>query len=378
MKNYNNLDQVVDGLPGLWYYDVDFYNHELSTLWSTQWLYVCHESQLSEALMYRLFKIGDYSIIVLRDKSNQLRAYHNVCRHRGSVLCIEEQGKLRNNTLLCPYHNWLFSAESGDLLRTPTLTPDNFDKTTQGLYTVQIKSFRGLIFINIDENAQWQEEKVFQDYDPILEKYPLENMRVGHIWRKEVNCNWKIYWENFSECYHCPNIHPELSQLVPIYSRRIVDMKDYPDWEQNTESTDPLLIGGLRKDGETWSTDGTAQGQFIVSPDEVKGQSYSTTWPTMFFGAYADHLRSVRILPLSPTTTELSVEWLFTDEALADEKYKTNNVTEFAKLVMEQDAWASDLNQQGIQNPRFEKGSVMAEEYTVKDFHTWLRENIKK
>lgn len=371
LKNYHNLDQHIDALPANWYYDPAIYQQEIANIWSSQWLYICHESQLAEPLAYRVFKVGNYNIIVLRDKKGELRSYHNVCRHRGSLLCTQDSGRLRNNTLLCPYHNWLFSAESGELIRTPTLSQDDFDKTTQGLYPVQIRSLMGLIFINMNESSTWQDTGVFQDYDCVLEKYPLKDMKVGHTWIKNVHCNWKVYWENFSECYHCPNIHPELSQLVPIYSRRIVDMKDEKNWEQHQDSDDPRVVGGLRKGSETWSADGKAQGHVLV--DDIHGQSYSTTWPTMFLGTYADHLRTVIIKPLDPLTTELSVEWLFTEAQLEDRNYDIKNVTEFAKLVMEQDAWASEINQQGLMNPRFDKGSLMAEEYTVKDFHDWIR-----
>jgi Rieske 2Fe-2S family protein len=373
-KNYNNLAQVADSLLGSWYYDPAIYEKELRNLWTNQWLYVCSEAQLYEPLMYQTFKIGHYSVIVLRDKGGELRAYHNVCRHRGATLCTEAQGKLRNNTLLCPYHNWLFSAQSGELMRAPTTVPDNFDQSAQGLFKVQIQSFRGFIFINLDEKSEWHNEGVFQScYSPIIEKYPTQEMVVGHIWNKTVDCNWKIYWENFSECYHCPNIHPELSDLVPIFSRRIQNTEDVENWEENYDETDPKMAGGLRKGAETWSADGSAQGHFIVSPEELEGHQYSTTLPTMFLGTYVDHIRTVRILPLSPTTMELSVEWLFKKETLEDPNYDMENVTEFAKLVMEQDAWACEINQKGVMNPRFEKGTLMPEEYIVKEFHDWVR-----
>ena len=73
-------------------------------------------------------------------------------------------------------------------------------------------------------------QSTFQYYDKTIEKIDLENFVVGHVWKKNVLCNWKIYWENYSECLHCPNIHPELSDLVPLYQRRLVDIKDHPEW----------------------------------------------------------------------------------------------------------------------------------------------------
>jgi Rieske 2Fe-2S family protein len=203
---------------------------------------------------------------------------------------------------------------------------------------------------------------------------------LGFTWTKEVKCNWKIYWENYSECLHCPNIHPELSKLVPLYQRRLVDVKDVENWKILKKNSDPKFQGGLRKGADTWSSDGSSQGHYIKNLQEeihTKGQIYISSWPSMFLGVYGDHIRVVRILPLLNDKIQLTAEWLFQNETLRDPKYDIKNVTDFGILVMKQDADACELNQKGVYNYNNEKGVLMPEEYIIKDFQDWLRKSIK-
>ena len=215
-----------------------------------------------------------------------------------------------------------------------------------------------------------------------FEKIDLENYAVGHIWKKKVQCNWKIYWENYSECLHCANIHPELSELVPLYQRRLVDIKDHPEWEILKKTKSHTKYHGRLKNGaQTWSSDGTSQGHTIEevqSELDSRGQVYISTWPTMFLGIYGDHVRIVRLIPINSEEVELTAEWLFPESTLADRDYKMSNVVDFGILVMNQDARISEVNQRGVYNLGESSGVLMPEEYIIKNFHKYIKNKIRK
>ena len=184
-----------------------------------------------------------------------------------------------------------------------------------------------------------------------------------------------------SECLHCPNIHPELSELVPLYKRRLVDIKDHPEWNVLKEKNQSEMYhGGLKKGSETWSYNGSAQGHMmkeLKSDLETRGQIFISTWPSMFLGIYGDHIRIVRLISKGPEQMELTVEWLFDENTLKDPKYDKTNVVDFAILVMEQDASISEVNQRGLYNLQNSQGVLMPEEYMIRDFQKYIRSKVK-
>ena len=380
MTSSHILERSVKSLPLKWYYDDKHHAKEVSKIWSKEWFYACHENALKEPLSYITVNIDNFNVVVLRDKNNSLVAYINTCRHRGSILCKEKQGKLKSNLLTCPYHQWAYNASDGRLIKTTSIIdPKNFKKSDHSLVKVKMKVWHGLIFLNFNNKAKWDLKKVFVDYSSAFNKLNVEDYEVGHIWSKTINCNWKIFWENYSECLHCPNLHPELSEMVPLYGRRLVDIKDDPQWKKFINEKDPKFQGGLKNGAETWSMDGSAQGhktKYLEDQKDFPGYIYMTTWPSMFLAIFTDHIRTVRILPLGNETTEVTAEWLFTSKTINDKKYKMKSVVDFSVTVMEQDGEACELNQKGVHNPSIKSGVLMPEEYEIKKFHDWLKRKI--
>ena len=136
----------------------------------------------------------------------------------------------------------------------------------------------------------------------------------------------------------------------------------------------------MKNGAETWSVDGSSQGQSIEdvqSELESRGQIYISTWPTMFLGIYGDHIRIVRLIPISSEEVELTAEWLFPKSTLSNSKYKMENVIDFGILVMNQDASISEVNQRGIYNLEKNSGVLMPEEYIIRDFHKYVRKKLK-
>ncbi len=379
---YFAMKEAVPSLPASWYYDPAQHERELKAIWSKSWNYVCRSDTLDERLAYKTITVGNQNVVVLRDREGALKAFYNTCRHRGSVLCTEKEGKLGSALLVCPYHQWSFAADDGRLVKVSSFEePAGFDKADYGLFPVALVEWRGCVFINLDPTAEPDPDALFHRSSENLANFPMETMVVAHTWRAEVACNWKSFWENFNECLHCPSVHPELTELVPLYGRRIVNPKDLPDWVDHEGSEDPKYRGGLRDGGETWSHDGSAQGHVIkelTEDDLARGQTYATTYPSMFIGAYPDHARIVRLLPLGPEKMELQMEWLFPQETLDDPSYDIKNVVDFAIMVVEQDSKACEISQLGLHSAPFEGGVLMPEEYHVRDFHTWVKAELGK
>ena len=379
-QGHNGLQQAVPALPATWYHDNDHYALEQSAVWNRQWLYLCRSAALGERGAYQTLTIGTQNILVLRTTLGTLVGYHNVCRHRGSILVTEPAGILSGNVITCPYHQWCYGRDDGALAGTTSFAePAGFERAQHGLFPIAVREWRGFIFVNLDPDAVWDEDDVFQRGAEKLRNYPLESLVLGHRWVKRIACNWKVFWENFNECLHCPSVHPSLSDLVPLYQRRLLHERDRPDWPDHDDNPDPKFRGGLRAGAETWSLDGQAQGRImpgLEAEDIARGQVYAVALPGTYIGCYADHIRLVRLLPLGAEALELTAEWLFPRETLDDGNYDPANVIDFAITVLEEDARACALNQRGLHAAPFQAGVLMPEEYHVKTFQDWLRAQL--
>ena len=141
-------------LPSAAYWSLPEYQRDLERDLVRNWIMVCREADVAQPLAYRVFSIGDQQVLVLRDDQGELRAFHNTCRHRGSQLCRESEGRLKARLLTCPYHAWSYSLR-GELVRVPSKSlPPGFDKADYPLYPVALSSWRGFVFINLSPEPQ--------------------------------------------------------------------------------------------------------------------------------------------------------------------------------------------------------------------------------
>ena len=170
-------------------------------------------------------------------------------------------------------------------------------------------------------------------------------------------------------------MHPQLSQLVPIYGRGLLEERDDPQWRAHAADSDPKFKGGLRSGAVTWSLDGRTTGMpfpDLSDADRKAGHVYMTGLPSVFLVGHADYVRVVRLLPMGPERTELRGEYLFSPQTLADPKFDLRNVVEFTNRVMTEDAQVCELNQAGLHARPHVRGVVMPEEYVIRQFHEWL------
>ena len=353
----------------------------MATLWGNNWLYVARTEALAEPGTFRVLSIGNQNYLVLRSHQGNLRGFHNTCRHRGSLLCDKKEGRLgHSGRIVCPYHQWAYDSEDGALLRTSSFTePEGFNRSSYRLFRVAVAEWQGCVFLHPDPSAAWNIDTLFQRPTDNFGNFPLESMRIGHRWRTEMACNWKTFWENFNDCLHCPNIHPKLSEIVPLYKQYFMEVGDDPEWEEHQEQRNPLYKAGLAEGKETWSADGAARAEYFpdLTPEEIeRGHNYCETIPSAFIVGHVDYVRVVRILPLGPEKTEVHAQWLFRKETLADPGFDAAELARFAEGVIEEDGAASELNQKGLHSVRHESGTLMAEEYAVHDFQNWVRAQL--
>src|SRR5712671_5783546 len=143
------LKRLEAGLPASWYHDPEHYRRELEVFWYGRWIAAAREEEIPAPGDWRVVRLGTQSIVVLRDANRQIRAFHNTCRHRGSILCTEETGRFARERIVCPYHAWTYDL-SGSLVATPRRMPTpDFDMKDFPLYEVAADCRGGFIFINL-------------------------------------------------------------------------------------------------------------------------------------------------------------------------------------------------------------------------------------
>jgi phenylpropionate dioxygenase-like ring-hydroxylating dioxygenase large terminal subunit len=377
---YVGLTAPVAALPASYYFDPAHYQQELARIWYRNWLYVCRSSDLGTARSFRTLTVGDQSMLVVRGEDGAARAFHNTCRHRGAALCSAAEGRLPAAGIVCPYHSWRYNLR-GELVQTSSRQHgDGFELRDFPLYGLPVTEWGGSIFV-----ALTQDPPTFaRSFDlPLsrLDDYPLSELAVGHRLQKSMRCNWKVFWENYNECLHCPGVHPRLARLVPIYGRALLERRDDPHWQDHAADDDPRYGGGLRSGAESWTMDGRLVGvpfPKVSLEDRKAGHLYITSYPSVFLVAHADYVRVVRLLPLGPELTDMSIEFLFLPETLADPNRNIMNAVEFTDIVMSEDAAICEINQRGLHALPHRSGVLMPEEHAIRQFQDWVRSELTR
>ena len=217
------------------------------------------------------------------------------------------------------------------------------------------------------------------DKGAYVENWPLEDLRPVHQEIHTIGCNWKIYWENYSECYHCPRIHPELCKIMPVYAKAVFDNGDLPDWEPRFEGDKGY--GRVADNATTWTMDGKTTLPLLEGlTDEERdaGLIFMDIIGTFYMVAHPDYVRSVRIVPKGPESIDLVIDWLLPANAGDVDADTIERIKALPMLVIEQDGAACELNQQGINSKPFEHGILVPQEYELWNFHEWLRDRLGK
>jgi glycine betaine catabolism A len=377
---YVGLTTRVDSLPAPYYFDPAQHALEMNQIWYRNWIYVCRSSELATARSYRTLELGTQSILVVRGEDRVVRAFHNTCRHRGSALCRTAEGRFPSSGIVCPYHSWRYNLR-GELVQAGSgQLGDGFELRDFPLYGLPVTEWNGCIFAALGASPPPFAASLDLPLNR-LEDWELGNLAVGHRLCKTIQCNWKVFWENYNECLHCPGVHPRLAQLVPIFGRALLERRDDPSWQDHAADDDPKYAGGLRTGAESWSMDGKPVGApfpKLSHEDRKAGHIYLTCLPSMFMVAHVDYVRVVRLRPLGPELTEMSIEFLFLPETLADPRRDIMKAVEFTDIVMSEDAAICELNQRGLHALPHAAGVLMPEEYAVRQFQDWVRSELSR
>lgn len=360
------LDHCPEGLPRAAYLDPGWFAREMATVFARQWVMVGRIAEFAAGTMQRV-TLGAADVIVVHDAAGTLTAYHNSCPHRGSELCreaVEPVGKL----IRCPYHAFAYAAADGRLVSTAHAVPTaDFDGRAHGLKPVALRVWNGFLFLSQSATPG----EIWADVGlDTLQNWPMADLVTGHRWETVLECNWKAFWENYSECLHCPGIHPELCDMVPIYGTGVMGASEALGWTPDTAEQP-----NLRPGAQSWTLDGALCGPVfpgLTKAERQAGYSFVTLWPSAYVVAHPDYVRAVRLVPLGPEQTWLIAEWYFAPETLAQPGFDAESVAAFAKIVMAQDGAASEMNHRGMRSPAFTAARLMPEEYEIHRFHQWL------
>lgn len=359
------LDHCPEGLPRAAYLETEWYAREMATVFARQWVMVGRLDGFVPGTVRRV-TVGAAPVIVARSGDGGVAAYHNHCPHRGAELCATDGplGKL----IRCPYHAFAFAAEDGRLVSTGHAVPtEDFEREGHGLRAVAVRMWNGFLFLSLAAapGPIWADVGL-----DVLDNWPMQGLVAGHVWDGILDCNWKVFWENYSECLHCPGIHPELCDLVPVYGRGIMGAAEALGWTPEVAEGPNLKPGA-----ESWTLGGALCGPAfpgLTERERQAGYSFVTLWPSAYVVAHADYVRSVRVEPLGPERTRLVAEWHFAPETLAEPGFDAARVADFAKIVLGQDGAAAEMNQRGIRSPTFKAARLMPEEYEIHRFHRWV------
>ena len=366
--SYLLLDEVAATLPSIYYYDSEHFERELTQIWYRNWLCVGRTDKVAAVGDYQVVEVGDQSVVITRGKDTRLQAFHNTCRHRGSLLCQQEEGKFHGERIVCPYHSWTYSLE-GELIATPwRLEGGGFDATQFPLYEVAVGEWAGFVFINLDENASPFEEQTLGKIPARLSNWNLDETVTAHSMTLDLECNWKAFWDNFSECYHCPNVHPELCRIVPQFQQGMATGNVV---REAGEDNSPFIEGAV-----TWSVGGKTELPWfeeLTEREQREGQTFGVFQPSGYVVAHVDYARVVHMLPIEPERTRLNVSWMIPPQTMEQPGFSVDKLIELGETVIRDDGRASELNQKGLRSNRHKSGVLVPQEIFVHEFHDWVR-----
>jgi glycine betaine catabolism A len=341
-------------LSGHDYRSDEVYALEQERIFHREWFYVCREEHLADAGSRWVTEVAGESIVIVKDREGHLRAFANVCRHRGAQLC-DESGP-GPAAITCPYHGWSYSL-TGELVGTPHVGRDEVDRSALSLWSARVDSWQGFVFVSLaSDPAPLRDWLGDQFNDPLsLEPFDLESSRIVHRTEAEVAANWKILIENYSECLHCSRVHPELVDLIPTFrSGGIVD-----------EHRDDHGVT-LAADSETFRSSGYAA--LAALGDDLEAYYGAAVFPNMFIDVTGASTVVSTLLPRGPAHTTVIADYLFTPKVIEADDFDPMAIVEFNELVAHQDFDVCERVQRGISNRAFTHGVFAEKDFAAADF----------
>jgi carnitine monooxygenase subunit len=350
-------------LPSKWYLDPEVYEREKERIFYRNWIYVTHVSALSRAGDYATLRIADENVFVVRDHKGALQAYYNVCRHRAHLLLA---GHGNTKVITCPYHAWAYGLDG--TLRNAPLTDDvpGFDKSQFCLKPVRVETLSGLVFVNLDPEAEALADLAPDLAGDLRDKVPqLADLEIVDTQSfpsdQSIRANWKVVADNFLECYHCAKAHPAFADMISLADYR---METFGIWSrQFGPNTRP------RNSAYDFSPD---------APIQTAGFWY--IWPTTTIN-YVPGEPMVQVLNILPLDLETTV---FTGHrlALGGDRDEARRRYLFEILGVEDQNLCESV-QRGLKSRSYSQGRFVVDpalsgtaEHAVHHFHRLVKQAL--
>ena len=338
----NRVAGLQRSLPTSWYLSEAIFGREKDLIFTREWFCAGREEKLPKAGDSLVLSVLGESILVVRTKDGELKAHYNVCRHRGSRLCLSEEdnedvhlnGGITNaGTIRCPYHLWTYGLD-GQLLSAPHLREaDGLRNEDFSLYPVGLKIWGGFFFLNLSPaDAAAEGRTLLKQLGPIpdrVARYPLRALRSAKTITYYVSANWKVIVENYNECYHCAGVHPELCEVVPSFKAH---GGAHLDWERGIDHKDGAF---------TFTRSGTTNRPPFagLDDDERSRHKGELIYPNFMLSLSPEHAAAFSLWPLDPGRTRVVCDFLFDPEEMAKPDFDPMDAVEFWDLINRQD-WA--------------------------------------
>jgi glycine betaine monooxygenase A len=392
-------------MPGGLYRDGALYDAEMAAIWQRGWLFAGFEIEIPNAGDFFTFAVDTTPIVVIRGDDGAVRAFHNVCRHRGSQLCRGEAGHVR--AIVCPYHSWTYSRQ-GELIACHGMH-DGIDGSQLGLRPLAVERVCGLVYVSLAA-APISFEAFRERFASAGTPQGFDRAKIAAARSYDVEANWKLVWENNRECYHCAGRHPQYAKSnFDIYEEehasatvreRIATAlaRTHSKWDVRDDvAAHPK--GGLATfpdpDRGLWYTcnrTALAEGYVTESIDgsrvaplmgdyehENVGVLRMRSLPNFWMHASCDHAVVTRMLPAGVRHTAMKSYWLVAADAREGDDYTLERLLPFWNLTNEQDWEICRWQQRGVDSIGYEPGPLsQRKEYNVDAFIRWYLSAMRR
>jgi Rieske 2Fe-2S family protein len=348
-------------LPARYYTDPEVFRAEIERFYFRRWIHAGREEALPRPGDYFLRDAGGESILVTRDASGALRAFYNVCRHRGTRICTAAEGSF-GGRIQCPYHAWTYSLD-GTLISAPHMERPGFSRLDYPLRSVRIDVWDGHLFLCLDPDAPGLLHQL-ADLPSKFAAWRMHELRLHRRVVYDVRANWKLMVLNYNECLHCPTVHPLLNKLTNYLGA-------------DNEPPQPGYIGGSMGflDGvETMSMDGVRRRAYLPGLDagQRKKVCYYAIYPNFLLSLHPDYMMTHTLWPRAVDRTEIVCEWHFHPGELDRPGFTADDAIQFWDLTNRQDWSVCEQAQSGISSRAYSPGPYSPREELLHAFDEWV------
>jgi len=338
-------------IPARWYTAPGMLVCERNRVFARTWQAVGHAEKVAKPGSYLACDIAGEPVVVARSADGALHAFSNVCRHRGAVIA---EGCGQSNTLRCPYHAWTYALD-GRLLSQPEFEGvADWDRSTVCLPRFRAETWGPFVFVNQDPDAPPLAEVLGAIPAETRESgCPIDRLRLSYRRDYEIQCNWKVYIDNYLEGYHLPAAHPSLFRELDYQRYRVETFRYYSS-----------QIAPIRA-----RTSGPRRYDF---EDTGRSALYYWLFPNFMLNIYPDNLSSNLILPLGPDRTLTIFEWFAYQGEVAQA------TIDFSEEIQQEDIRICESVQRGLQSSHYNQGRFSVKrENGVHHFHGLLCEFLQ-